>query len=219
MAKPSAPKQLTLRRLLNTDFSTLYQKLLLEDRLEKNEYLKLLSISIVLANQDELLLKQLAYRIILKYSINSMDYAPLYDFALNHGLIPLAKLLEQVEDSPIRRTKSTFITEFSSSYVDSFKDNEIYRTEQQLVLNDFVESNKDSSIYIVAPTSYGKSDLIISSLGESERKVCILVPSKSLLSQTKKRILDSNMKGLDVIVTHPEMYDENPNSRVFLLTQ
>lgn len=89
MVKGNNPKQLTLLRLLNTSFPELYHSLLLNEQIEISDYSKLLSIAIVLTNQDEISLKQLAYRIVLKYSLNTRDYIPLYDFSLNNSLKPL----------------------------------------------------------------------------------------------------------------------------------
>ncbi|WP_299267531.1 DEAD/DEAH box helicase [uncultured Psychrosphaera sp.] len=219
MTKLKKTKQLTLIRLLKTSFSELYHQLLSGEELDKNDYAKLLSIAIVLVNQSDSLLKQLAYRIILKYSLDTCDYLPLYDFSLNNGIIPVARLIEQVFDKSTLTAQSTFISEISSSFIESFEFNGLYRTEQQLALSDFINVYQNESLYVVAPTSYGKSDLIIDEVSRRTSKVCILVPSKSLLAQTKKRIFDAGIQGVDFIVTHPEMYEENPNAQVFLLTQ
>jgi len=219
MVEGNNPKQLTLLRLLNTSFSELYHSLLLNEKIEPIDYSKLLSIAIVLTNQDEILLKRLAYRIVLKYSLNTGDFIPLYDFSLNNGLIPVARMIGQLIDNPTSIARSSFINEFSLSFIDSFEINGIYRTEQQYALNDFVKVNKNESLYVVAPTSYGKSDLIINEVSSRNVRTCILVPSKSLLAQTKKRIFEAAIEGVDFIVTHPEMYEENPNAKVFLLTQ
>ncbi|MTJ02162.1 DEAD/DEAH box helicase [Idiomarina piscisalsi] len=219
MAEGNNPKELTLSRLLNTSFTELYNSLLLNEKIESSDYFKLLSIAIVLTNQDEIALKRLAYRIVLKYSLNTGDYIPLYDFSLNNGLIPVARMIGQLIDNPKAIARSSFVNEFSLSFIDSFETNGLYRTEQQYALNDFVKVNKDESLYVVAPTSYGKSDLIINDISSGNTKTCILVPSKSLLAQTKKRIFDAGIEGVDFIVTHPEMYEENPNAKVFLLTQ
>ncbi|MCE7626426.1 DEAD/DEAH box helicase [Vibrio fluvialis] len=219
MAEGNNPKQLTLLRLLNTSFNELYNSLLLNEKIEPSDYLKLLSIAIVLTNQDEVSLKRLAYRIVLKYSLNTGDYIPLYDFSLNNGLIPVARMIGQLIDNPTAISRSSFVNEFSLSFIDSFETNGLYRTEQQYALSDFVKVNKNKSLYVVAPTSYGKSDLIINEISSGNTKTCILVPSKSLLAQTKKRIFDAGIKGVDFIITHPEMYEENPNAKIFLLTQ
>ncbi|KPZ57962.1 DEAD/DEAH box helicase [Pseudoalteromonas sp. P1-25] len=219
MVEGNNPKQLTLLRLLNTSFNELYNSLLLNEQIEPSDYLKLLSIAIVLTNQDEVSLKRLAYRIVLKYSLNTGDYIPLYDFSLNNGLIPVARMIGQLIDNPTTIARSSFVNEFSLSFIDSFETNGLYRTEQQYALGDFVKVNKNESLYVVAPTSYGKSDLIINEISNANTKTCILVPSKSLLAQTKKRIFDTDIEGVDFIVTHPEMYEENPNAKVFLLTQ
>ncbi|MGY5763110.1 hypothetical protein ACXHPU_14995 [Vibrio cincinnatiensis] len=48
MAEGNNPKQLTLLRLLNTSFNELYNSLLLNEKIEPSDYLKLLSIPVII---------------------------------------------------------------------------------------------------------------------------------------------------------------------------
>lgn len=223
MGSKSNPSQLTIQRLWNTHFDGLYSKLAVGDELSSDEIVKLLSIAIILVNQDEKTLNQLGYRIALFYANLYHDYVPLYDIALNTGLIPVAnlakKLIEQ-EEIPSATAVSPLVNELAESFVEVFRDGDILRTEEQLILSNFYKENLDSSLYVVAPTSYGKSELIIETVEDNPRaSICILVPSKSLLSQTKKRLLDARIDWVKKYVTHPDMHDEKLQNSVHLLTQ
>lgn len=79
-----------------------------------------------------------------------------------------------------------------------------------------------SDYLIVAPTSYGKSEMIISKVVSNlDKRVCIIVPSKALLSQTKRRLLDNEVVATTAkrIITHPEMYRAEDETFVATLTQ
>ena len=105
-------------------------------------------------------------------------------------------------------------------YVDTFRDQGIVLTEQQDALRTFVQSEYRNSSVVIAPTSYGKSELIIQSVRENpDNRVAILVPSKALLAQTKKRLIYAGIEGMGKVVTHPEMFSKERKNRVFVLTQ
>ena len=96
--------------------------------------------------------------------------------------------------------------------------NDSYKTLEQYKLHKMAnESNLNSQI-IVAPTSYGKTELILSFIDNSEyKKICIVTPTKSLLAHTKKRII--NYLGYRKIVTYPEMYSAKDDELIAVLTQ
>ncbi len=215
------PKQLSIRRLLNTSFDQLYQKLFLGAELSPKESVKILSIATILSNQNDIELKRLGYRIVLLYGNLTEDYIPLYDLAINTGLIPVANLIKNfLIEHEKKLIRSVFVEEFTESFVDSFRESNIVYTEQQLVLNTIFQTNIEKSMYVVAPTSYGKSELITQSIKfKPGHKFCVVVPSKSLLMQTKKRVLDENIDWIQKIITHPDMHDENTQNAVYILTQ
>lgn len=209
-------KQLTINRLKNTSFSDLYKKLLLEKSITDEEKVKLLSIAIVLINHEDENLQRLGYRIALLYSIETKDYKPIYELALNNGLMPVANLINELNNY-----ENSFFNTFIQSHIDIFKNNNIVFTEQQFLLNNFFKEKEKNSLVIIAPTSYGKSELILKSLKQNNnRKICIIVPTKALLAQTRKRILNENITWIKKIVIHHEMYNFNDeSSAVFVLTQ
>lgn len=223
-------KELTLTRLKHHSFSELYeiflsvyQKLFLIDELTDEDINKILSMVVLFTNQSEEIMKRLGYRMALAYGNKTNDFTPLYDIAINTGLIPVVALLKEIQELRLnvgRGGKDSFISNMVDSYIDNFRDNTIILTEQQYHLNVFFNENLGATSTVVAPTSYGKSELIISAIRYSENhKICILVPSKSLLAQTRKRVLDARIEWVSRIVSHPEMHRPNDRSSVYILTQ
>lgn len=208
--------RLTLARLKNTNFEELYNKLYLDEELtELNKY-KLLSLSTLFLNQPDYSIQKLGYRIIVLYTNRTKDYKPLYDVSINAGLYPISKHIENILDS----SEENFIQVFSSSFLETYKHDKMYLSDQQDQLDHFFTENMANSVAIVAPTSYGKSDLIIRALKNNrDNNTCIIVPSKALISQTKTRILEGGLEGLTKIITHPDMYSNNDNNIICVLTQ
>ncbi|ARS50231.1 RNA helicase [Ectopseudomonas mendocina] len=212
-------EELTIRKLGNTKFKGLYFQLLKGDELDNADTVKLLAIAVLLLNHKTPEIRRLGYRIILFYGNASGQYQALYDVALNSGLHPVSAVISSYFPADDHRSNS-FIRNIVGSYVDTFRDQGIVLTEQQDALRTFVQSEHRKSSVVVAPTSYGKSELIIQSVKENpEHRVLILVPSKALLAQTKKRLIYAGIDGLGKVVTHPEMYSAERKNRVFVLTQ
>lgn len=212
--------ELTLRKLKNTNFRELYQILILNKEIPKTQQEKMLHIAVILINCKDDILNKLGYRIILKYSNKTGDYVPLYDIAINEGFIPITKYIEDIHFNHLSK-KDEFFFEFQSAFEENFKNGDIYLTEEQLTLNKYFNDNNESSLIIVAPTSYGKSELIMSCIDKNpDSNICILVPTKSLLAQTKKRIINYfNYDSKRKIITHPEMYNIKDENIIAVLTQ
>jgi hypothetical protein len=163
------------------------------------------------------MIKNLGYRIILIYCNRFEEYRPLYELSINLGFIPIAKLIESSEKLV---DNISFFTEFNAAYIENFHDNSIYKSEQQYEMYEFFEKNNHSTISIIAPTSYGKTELIISLLKKNKNKrICIVTPTKSLLAQTKMRILGANIDWVKKVVIQPEMFNEKEDNLVAVLTQ
>lgn len=212
-------KDITLKQLRKIKFSVLYQKLLTEKIDDVSNYEKLLSIAVLFINSSDEYLTKLGYRIIVIYSNQTGDYKPLYDIALNEGLFPVVKVIENMEKYTYKFQHS-FFNLFNLSYGEMFKYENIYHTEEQKQLYDFYDEMRNQTVSIIAPTSYGKSELIITSLKNKNRgNTCIIVPSKALLAQTRGRIMSAQVKGIHKIITHPEMYLNTDKNIIALLTQ
>lgn len=210
-------KDLTLARIKNTSFPKIYERLLLNKDILPSDYVKALSIATICLNSNVESIRRLGYRIILIYCNQTHDYKPLYEVALNIGFIPVSKLIESFEEYI---SYESFFTEINASFSELFRENTIYKSEQQQELNDFYSANNDNTVSIIAPTSYGKTDLILFTLSNnSNRNICVITPTKSLLAQTKMRIMNAKISWIHKVVTHPEMYNELENNIVAVLTQ
>ncbi|MEJ5053346.1 DEAD/DEAH box helicase [Sphingobacterium sp. MYb382] len=216
-------KEITLKEFRkyqnSTFFNNAYVKLQLGKKLSDEEIVNLLSTAIFFSNWGDIDLQKLGYKIIVSYSNKYSDYKPLYDFAINKGYIPVSKFIEN-KHSNNREFEEHFFGLFFSSFKENFKEKNYYISNGQKKLIEF-SSNNDSNIVLVAPTSYGKSEIIINKIFSNlDKKICVIVPSKALLSQTKKRLLDSSVNNeLSRIITHPEMYTGNEEKFVSVLTQ
>ena len=208
---------LTLRKIKNADFSSIYKKFLLDENMSRSDYETILSLAIIFLNSDDLSVKKLGYRIIVIYSNRTGDYAPLYEIAINNGLYPIVKI---IDSRHLSEEQKNFFTELNAAYIESYKPKSIYMSEQQFGLNCFYRDKKDDSVSIVAPTSYGKTELILSTIRECKNKnICIITPTKSLLSQTRKRILDAKIDWVTKVIVHPDMFNANDSNCVAVLTQ
>lgn len=208
---------LTLAKIKNTDFASLYDRFIIGEKLSKKQYEILLAIAICFTNADDINVQQLGYRIVVEYCNQTNDYIPLYEIAVNKGLYPVSKFIEKhyIDDS-----KRNFFTEWNDAFTEQYVSGEVCRSEEQNSLVHFFDSRKDDTVSIIAPTSYGKSELILSAVKEyAGRKICILTSTKALLIQTKKRIQQISKGIFPKIVVHPEMYNPNDSSCLAVLTQ
>ena len=207
--------KLTLKKLYNTRFPELYTKLQTNGDLSKIELEQILSIGIFLTSLKDKNLQSLGYRLFLLYSKVTKDYKPLYELSINKGLIPISRFIE--DQLGYSEKYGNMYTEINSLVSEKFKRDGAYRTLEQYRL--FYETKKmvKESQIIVAPTSYGKTELILSFIDQDVfKKICIISPTKSLLAQTKKRIIDQ--LGYRKIITYPEMYN-NDDKLIAVLTQ
>lgn len=208
---------LTLAKIRNTDFASLYDRFIVGEKLSQKQYEILLAIAICFTNADDTNVQQLGYRIVVEYCNQTNDYIPLYEIAINKGLYPVSKFIEQhyIDDS-----KRNFFTEWNDAFTEQYVSGEICRSEQQNSLVRFFDSKKDDTVSVIAPTSYGKSELILSAVKEyAGRKICVLTSTKALLIQTKKRVQQISKGIFPKIVVHPEMYNPNDSSCLAVLTQ
>lgn len=212
--------ELTIKLLAKTNFKNLYLKFMQSGILNDSEMIKLLTIAVLLLNHKSLEIKRLGYRIVLFYGNITGQYEALYDVSINCGLLPVSAVIGGNLTDETDYRNNSFLRNFVGSYIDTFRDQGIVLTEQQDALRNFVKDEYKNSLVVIAPTSYGKSELIMKSVRDNlGKRVLILVPSKALLAQTKKRLLDADIPDLGKIVTHPEMYSEGKDCRAFVLTQ
>lgn len=212
---------ITLRTLRNTNFSTLYKKLLLGEKLGEQEKEALLKIALILINAGDDNAQGLGYRIVVLYGNHLSDYEPLYDVAINKGYIPVTKTIEN-RDELAHFFEDTFFSTLLSSLGEIYKSNGIYLTFQQTELAAYFGKNVDRGVAVVAPTSYGKSELFVNFCNYHENAtIAIIVPTKALLTQMKKRVLHGRETpgNKRKIITHPEMYNQGDTGFIGILTQ
>ena len=214
--------EITLKQYRNefaqTYFENSYKKLQLDIELDETEIHHLLKNAIIFINFGDINIQKLGYKIIVTYSNKYNDYKPLYDFAINKGCIPISKLVELKYSE--NNLNDHFFNLFFSVFQENFREKNYYISNGQKKLIEFSNQN-NSNFVLVAPTSYGKSEIIVNKVFTNlDKKVCVVVPSKALLAQTKKRLLNNSINNeLQRIITHPEMYKGTETNFVAVLTQ
>lgn len=208
--------ELTLGQIRNTKISELYDKLIRHDSLTDGEVKCLYQLAIIFMNRGNSDVRNFGYKLLLKSAFHEGNLRPIYDASINLGYYPVTEFISrQFEDA------NEFIKIMNASFLENFRINEIYLTEQQSEMIIRFKENNDRTVSVIAPTSYGKSELIMSLISANKASnICILVPTKALLSQTKKRILKSKEFSIDrKIITHPDMYQATDNNFIALVTQ
>ena len=216
-ARQMMGNELTLRKLKNTEFPELYSKYMITGEADFPNLEKLISVAVYLINIDDVTLQHLGYRIIVNYCNNSGNYRPLYEIANAYGLYPVSKF---IEDHYIPENAKNFYSAWNDASVEQYHHESVYQTEEQKELGEFFTRGKIDNISIVAPTSYGKSELILEAIKQfSTGKICIITSTKALLMQMKKRIVASGIFPKKKIIVHPEMYNSRDDNCVAVLTQ
>jgi hypothetical protein len=199
-------------------FKTILEKLTIDTVLDEAEKKYILTCAIIFLEQYKkdkrnTSLLDFAYYVILKYSITYKDYQPLFDFAINIGYYPIAKIILKN-----KLIKNDNINDFLINLnLENFNNGYYYETfEQNTKKSEFLLDNNYEKSFI-APTSYGKSSVIIDCIKKSSKsRIVIVVPTKSLLSQTYKMIRENKLDFK--ILIHDEMY-ENEKSFIAIFTQ
>jgi len=148
---------------------------------------------------------ELAYYIILKYSLSFSDFEPLYDFCVNIGFYPIAQAITSDGLITFDNISSSLLPYQISS---QFGKDTLVETLEQKLTRDRIIASSHSEISFIAPTSFGKSSIIIEHIAankDTAKRVAIIVPTKSLLMQTYRAIRKANL-GVKIII-HDEMFD------------
>ena len=199
-------------------FNKVMEKLTKNILLDKNESTYILTCAILFIeefNKNRTLHSyvELAYYIILKYALINNDYQPLYDFATNFGFYPISnaiiknKLLENPSLEDIITNKKIL----------KYQNNNIVETLEQHIIRKKILDENNAHFSFIAPTSYGKSSIIIDHIKKYNfQKIGIIVPTKSLLNQTYRNIKKENLSYK--LILHDEMYN-NESKFIGILTQ
>lgn len=210
-------KPLSLLRMKNTALPDTWGRFLVGPYEVKDRITALQMTMLFIASGDSVI-RRLGYRLSLLYAKHCKDTSLLHAVASMIGLVPVSKISETIENS----NKDSFIAAVRESFAESLKENNIYLTAGQKELNETFLDQIDKALSIVAPTSYGKSSLISRYLKETTGNFCAIVPTKSLLAQTRRMLLtqlDENALNHRKIITHHEMYSDNDENIIAVLTQ
>lgn len=145
-------------------YSDILKKLTINPQLlTDDEKVYILTCAIVLIKKYErdnrcTLFLELAYYIILKYSLYFKDYEPLYDFSVNFGFYPIA---QAITINNLIEFNSISFSLLSTQIDKNFKRKSIIETLEQKLTHDRILASKDNEISFIAPTSFGKSSIII----------------------------------------------------------
>ena len=167
-------------------FSRAMSKLYDGSKISIDEVEYLLGCALLLLREydktDERVLFELAYNIVLRYSVGSGDYEPLYDLSCNYGFYPTIKFINQRK----LLNRLSLQDAFLGYQVERFNNEGYIETYEQNKTRKSIINSKKKNIAFIAPTSSGKSSLIIQHLEEHKNieKAVIIVPTKSLISQT-----------------------------------
>lgn len=200
-------------------FKSAADKLLLGKGLTNEEASLLLSASIVLlrysfADPKRLRSLEFAYWLVLNYSLNTGNLKPLYDFSFELGLYPISKSITQIDNRPFDAL-SDYIA--LAEVEDSFTEDVTLTLEQKLADSSFFSYPGEGFAYI-APTSFGKTGRLVKAVLDDNSGIrpCIIVPTKSLLAQTRVNVFKWQPR--TKIITHDEMY-QNETDFIAILTQ
>lgn len=221
---PSEKTTLTAILKNNDLFKRVLDKLTLNKDLTETEKSFILTCALVILNEynKDRRFKSyadLSYYIILKYSLTYRDYKPLYDFSVAFGFYPISNTILK-NDLLVEKHFNDIVVEFlledfinisdiDKPYIETF--------EQNKERNNFVSDISLEKGYI-APTSFGKSSVIVEYITsiKKKEKIAVIVPTKSLLMQTYKMIRDANL-GYRILM-HNEMYN-NDDAFISVFTQ
>ncbi|MCT9821127.1 DEAD/DEAH box helicase [Microbacterium sp. W1N] len=175
-----------------------------------DDLVDVLRFAVLFLRSDDALLQRLGYRVLLQYAQVTGDYEPIHDIARVKDLMPVVVAAERLQ-STLSSTDSfhdlLHVAHRTNFRVAGAGDDETYRTRGQMELRQF--NSRAQRAVVVAPTSYGKSEMLIdrvaASLGE---RICVIVPTRALIAQTRanlmsdSRVYDSRVR----ILTHPDSY-------------
>ena len=204
----------------------------------------LLESASVFAFSSEEKLKHLAYKIatiiadIYGDSFPEINY-PIQYIIISTGLIP--GLMKNTKDTKIDlfsvygdsgtpinplQFKSILYQLAKNSIGLSYKDDSVYLTDYQRDVIAHLEDEK--SISLSAPTSAGKSFILVSYLAERISKfkgainVVYIVPTRALINQVIKdfrhELRDFGLKNI-LITSNPSNYEHAKNKKIFVFTQ
>ena len=208
------------KRIKENGIEETYNSLLLDkpNDIAEDSMIKLLSLAAILMKREETEYKKLAYYIILKYSILSGDYNPLYEMSYDLFNIPVIELLDKINNTDEEGIYAEIYDILKSRCE---KNGNFYTLKQEQMRKNFFE--KDIETVVVAPTSFGKTELIKEYIMENYeyKNICVLVPSKAMINQLKYDIINmfGSMEEKPQVITHYDIAIKENKRNIFIFTQ
>lgn len=193
----------------------------------KNEYIKLIKreecnydlllrycLYIIYYERNENLLN-MAYEIIVQYTIVTKDYEPINEISMILGFAPIINILKK-KGYKNKRIFENIIEEFYLR--DNLYKGKILSSGQKIIYK-LINFEEDYSI--VAPTSYGKTELMIESALKCDGDVIIIVPLVALLNQVKNDVIrTANENKINVkVITHHDIKPSDTLKNIYVITQ
>lgn len=208
------------KRIKENGIEETYNALLLDktEYIAEDSIIKLLSLAAILMKREETEYKKLAYYIILKYSILSGDYNPLYEMSHDLFNIPVIELLDKINNTDEEGIYAEIYDILKSRCE---KNGNFYTLKQEQMRRNFFD--KDVETAVVAPTSFGKTELIKEYILENyeNKNICVLVPSKAMVNQLKFDILKmfEDIENKPKLITHYDISIKENGRNIFIFTQ
>lgn len=199
------------RNLRGSNFAELYERIMTGASLTDSEYVDILRFGVFMSRSSDDAVRRLGYRIFLQYGEVTGDYEPLRSIAQSRELMPLVAAIDRLHPEFGAREPSLAETLFAAhamNFAEVNGSNIIYRTRGQMELREF--NKRESQAVVVAPTSYGKSEMLIDKVASNVGgRVCVLVPSRALIAQTRANLVaDERIRASRVrVLTHPDAFN------------
>lgn len=187
--------------------------------LSESEKIKFLELALLFINSNDEVLFDLGYYIIVMYSVETKDYYPLFDISDKLMNFPIMKFLI---DKNLIKITDTIFNEINNIIIDINKvaDNYYYTAKQKMMNFKFFQNDNDTMV--VAPTSFGKTDLIKKYIKDNykDKVICVLEPTKAMLNQIRNDLLrEFSGEEHPKIITHHDMNFDNDDKLIFVMTQ
>lgn len=193
----------------------------------KDEYLKLIKrdscdydlllrycFYIIAYEKNEHLLN-FVYEIIIEYTIATKDYEPITEISMILGFAPIISITQKKGYYSNKLFKK-IIAEFYLK--DNIYKNKVLSSGQKMIYK-LIPVEEDYSI--IAPTSYGKTELMIESALKCEGDAIIIVPLVALLNQVKNDLIRAatENKVKVKVITHHDIKSSENIKNIYVLTQ
>lgn len=200
-------------------FFKAYAGLWSDDPKGRDEQALVLRAAALFLRVEDPVLNQLGYRITIRNAVVYGDFKPLLDVAVAKGYVPLVRSLIGRSSRWRNEFGETLLNSLVAAFGTSRGDHTIYETVGQRRLS--LEASVEGTRLFVAPTSYGKSELLadrVFTMGGS--LAVVIVPTRALISQTRNRLArDPRLdRGTTRLITHNDAFVPD-RSTIAVLTQ